>query len=115
MSWSIFLAEIRDPFVILPCTGLSSPYSFITHASGMDSLPLAGLRGMTTYHPMVVMSQFDQFQDFHTFEGAAGQRSSSRYLSAEDRSRVYACWDHREIAAFSVSIPGYSAEYSAWI
>lgn len=72
MSWSVFLAGIRDPFGILPCSGLSSPNSFITHALGMDYLPLTGLRGMTTYHPLVVMSQFDQFQDFHPFDGALG-------------------------------------------
>lgn len=59
--WFIFLPNIEESFSILVYFGYCSPLSFITHTASMDFLPLAGLRGVTTYYLLFVMGQFDQY------------------------------------------------------
>lgn len=59
VSWVSFLESIKTLFSILMYSGYCSPFSVITHAADLNFLPLAGLRGVTTYHPLVVISQFD--------------------------------------------------------
>lgn len=54
-SWTEFLAAIEDPFEIMMYSGYCSFLSLVTHVADLDFLPLAGLRGVTTYHPLAVM------------------------------------------------------------
>lgn len=58
VSWMSFLESIEEPFSILMYSGYCSPFSVITHVADFDSIALAGLRGVTTYHPLAVMGQF---------------------------------------------------------
>lgn len=60
-SWATFLSFIEESFSVMIYYGLCLPFSFITHVVGLDFLPLAGLRGVTTYHPLAVMGQFNQY------------------------------------------------------
>lgn len=54
--WTTFLSSIEELFFILIYSSYCSFLSFITHVADLDFIPLTSLSGVTTYHPLVVMS-----------------------------------------------------------
>lgn len=113
--WITFLSSIEEPFSILMYSGYSSFLSFITHASDFDFVPLVGLRGVTTCHPLVVTRQFDQLQEFHSFNDAFDYRFPILSSIEDDLARAYDFWAHKVLANFRDSHPGQTSEYSAWL
>lgn len=59
ISWITFLEVMKEPFKIIIYSGYCSFLSFVTYMADLDFLPLVSLRGVTTYHPLAVMGQFD--------------------------------------------------------
>lgn len=89
VSWFTFLSYIEESFSILFYLGYCSPLSFITHAAGMDFFLIVNLWGVTTYHSMAIMGQFDQYQDFQSFNGTLDHRPSVFSLFKDNFARVY--------------------------
>lgn len=114
-SWTEFLSSIKELFSILIYFGYCYFLSFLTHATYLDFIPLAGLRGVTTYHPLAVMGQFDQLQDLHSFTDAADYRFPILSSTEAMLARVYGLWGHRESAAFRDSYPDQTFKYLSWL
>lgn len=95
-----FLESIEDPFSVLMYSGYCSSFNVITHTTDLNFLPLAGLRGVTTYHPLALMGQFNQMQDLYSFDGAEEYRFPIMSSIERDLARVYGFWAHYVMAKF---------------
>lgn len=58
-SWAEFLSSIVEPYSLLLYTRYCSDLAFLTHAEGLDFIPIVDLRGVTTYHPLAIMAYVD--------------------------------------------------------
>lgn len=87
-SWTAFLGDMEEPFERVMYSGYCSFLSFTTYLADLDFLPLVGLRGVMTYHPLAVMGQFDQYQDVHSFEGTEDYRFPICSATEADLARV---------------------------
>lgn len=70
-------------------SGYCSPFSFITHVTDFDFMPLAGLRGVTMYHPLAVIGQFDQRHELLCFTDASDYRFLILSPTETSLARVY--------------------------
>lgn len=68
-TWRFFLSSVKTEDIIMN-TGWCSSESFLISVSGLNFIPLAGLRSVVAYFPSAVVAQFGRFQDVLWIEGS---------------------------------------------